>query len=511
MKKISVLFLCVILSLSSIFTLSACKDDENDNEKDSMVNNENESYNNNDDHSSDNSTNNNTSDDTQKDEVNNNNEQIGSEGLEYTLSSDGTYYILSRIGACSDEHIVIPSTYQNLPVKIIDEDAFYESHIKSVVIPESIVVIKKYAFYNCSMLEKIYFNATCMNDLSENTYIFLSDVPIEVIIGKNVTKIPSYLFNFKPYSITGELNIKSIEFEDESSCQIIGNYAFANAIISKITLPDSVTHIGCGAFRSCSLLEEIKMPENLQTIDNEAFYECRRLKEVIFPDTLSSIGKNAFYHCRSFTTITIPKSVTEIGINAFENCSKLVEIENLSELPISLGNTNNGKITSNALNVYTDKDGSKKTFETSDGFIFYEDGDICYLLGYKGDSKFVKLPENCHGKNYEIYIEAFIHSDMNTIFIPSSVTAIKTRAFILCNHFVNIVIEDCTIKVNGGSELPSGSNVNVYFLGTESEWSNNSFLKNRFNYSKKYYYSESEPTTDGNFWHYDENGEIAFW
>ena len=27
----------------------------------------------------------------------------------------------------------------------------------------------------------------------------------------------------------------------------------------------------------------------------------------------------------------------------------------------------------------------------------------------------------------------------------------------------------------------------------------------------RYYYSEEEPAEEGNFWHYDENGEIAVW
>ena len=27
----------------------------------------------------------------------------------------------------------------------------------------------------------------------------------------------------------------------------------------------------------------------------------------------------------------------------------------------------------------------------------------------------------------------------------------------------------------------------------------------------RYYYSETEPTEEGNFWHYDQNGKIAVW
>lgn len=27
----------------------------------------------------------------------------------------------------------------------------------------------------------------------------------------------------------------------------------------------------------------------------------------------------------------------------------------------------------------------------------------------------------------------------------------------------------------------------------------------------QYFYSESEPTEDGNFWHYDADGNVAVW
>ncbi len=33
------------------------------------------------------------------------------EGLEYTLSSDGTYYSVTGIGTCTDTDVVIPESY----------------------------------------------------------------------------------------------------------------------------------------------------------------------------------------------------------------------------------------------------------------------------------------------------------------------------------------------------------------------------------------------------------------
>ena len=52
-------------------------------------------------------------------------EQVGiATGLEYTLSNDGTYYIVSRIGSETLTEFRIPSTYNDKPVKGIGEYAF---------------------------------------------------------------------------------------------------------------------------------------------------------------------------------------------------------------------------------------------------------------------------------------------------------------------------------------------------------------------------------------------------
>ena len=41
--------------------------------------------------------------------------KVPSQNLRYTLSTDGTYYILSGIGTCADTDIVIPSEYEGKP------------------------------------------------------------------------------------------------------------------------------------------------------------------------------------------------------------------------------------------------------------------------------------------------------------------------------------------------------------------------------------------------------------
>ncbi len=56
-----------------------------------------------------------------------------SEGLEYIKSDDGTHYIVKGIGTCVDKTIVIPSTYQGLPVESIGDYAFNDCSMTGIV------------------------------------------------------------------------------------------------------------------------------------------------------------------------------------------------------------------------------------------------------------------------------------------------------------------------------------------------------------------------------------------
>jgi hypothetical protein len=58
---------------------------------------------------------------------------------------------------------------------------------------------------------------------------------------------------------------------------------------------------------------------------------------------------------------------------------------------------------------------------------------------------------------------------------------------------------------NGCSSL-----ADVYYSGTTKPTINSTGNTSLTN-AAQYLYSENEPTTEGNFWHYDENGEIAIW
>jgi len=77
----------------------------------------------------------------------------GTPNLKYILTSDGKGYRVSEGVGISD--VVIPATYNNLPVTVIDGEAFRMAHISSVTIPNSVTKIGDYAFADCINLKSV--------------------------------------------------------------------------------------------------------------------------------------------------------------------------------------------------------------------------------------------------------------------------------------------------------------------------------------------------------------------
>lgn len=213
-----------------------------------------------------------------------------SEGLEYTLSDDETYYIVTGIGTCTDTKLVIPLTYNNKPVKEVGESAFYyndeagisgaHSFVTEVVLPESIEKIGNDAFRADGSGGEPYWNST-----------------IESI------RLPEY------------------------NCEI-GNYAFRGCCnLKSINLPKDLEILAEGALSECKILKHIDLPNTLVQIESIAFNGCTQtFTSLEIPNKVTSIGHDAFTSCSNITDIILPKSIQVIGDDAFYDCASLTDI-----------------------------------------------------------------------------------------------------------------------------------------------------------------------------------------
>ena len=104
-----------------------------------------------------------------------------------------------------------------------------------------------------------------------------------------------------------------------------GTFAGCTALES-IRIPDSVTSLGDSAFADCDNLENVDMPEKLESIGNSAFENCHMLMIVILPEGLTSVGNSAFAGCTSLETVKLPDSLISVGDHAFKNCESLTAL-----------------------------------------------------------------------------------------------------------------------------------------------------------------------------------------
>ena len=174
------------------------------------------------------------------------------------------------------------------------------------------------------------------------------------------------------------------------------------------------------------------------------------LVEITIPKTITTIGENAFEGCSKINNIVIPDSVTSIGNSAFSNCSSLTNIT----IPNSV------------------------TYIGSCAFLY------CSSL------KSITIPDSIKTINDHTFMQCY---NLTSIIIPNSVNYIDRWAFESCYNLQS-----------------------VYYAGPANDWSEIHIYNDDYgNYdlvnSTIYFYSETEPTEEGNFWHWGENGEVVVW
>ena len=213
-------------------------------------------------------------------------------------------------------------------VKVIpDHLCYYLTGLTSVIIPESVTSIGRWAFHNCTGLTSVVFNAdSCTyagyyysSNYEATLWAFKGDTNItSFTFGNNVKNIPNYL-------CCGLTGLTSATIPD--SVTNIGERAFYQcSSLTSVAIPNSVTSIGERAFFQCSSLTSVTIPNSVTSIGNYMFYQCTGLTSLTIPNSVTSIGERAFYQCSSLTSVTIPNSVTSIGIQAFYGCTGLTSV-----------------------------------------------------------------------------------------------------------------------------------------------------------------------------------------
>lgn len=284
------------------------------------------------------------------------NVEFYSEGLEYILSNDNQSYIVSGIGEYTGELLIIPDTYNDLPVVQIKSEAFIDCNwIAKIIVPDSVIKIGEGAFKGCNNLVEITlpFIGRQATDSNNNVlgYIF----GYKNISNSDNTKTSANKGYTQQYSSYGYYIPSSLRKVIVTSDITIPNYAFQNCdLIETIDLPDNVVSLGSYAFQNCTALKSIdgdkdgvlevssditnwgeftfsgclginKLVVSSSLIGSYAFKGCTELTEVVFNADNTIIKNYAFENC-NFTKFIITENVIQIGEGVLKGCDKLVDL-----------------------------------------------------------------------------------------------------------------------------------------------------------------------------------------
>jgi hypothetical protein len=97
---------------------------------------------------------------------------------------------------------------------------------------------------------------------------------------------------------------------------------------------------------------------------------------------------------------------------------------------------------------------------------------------------------------------------LKSIEIPTSVTTIDNYAFSYCINLETITIPKSVKKVAENAFSNCKKLTSVFYVGLSTDWDSISisYGNKPLTSATKYYYSETEPLEEGNYWHYDTDG-----
>lgn len=188
-------------------------------------------------------------------------------------------------------------------VRSIGEDAFRDcSSLESVIFENTVLEkISDGAFWGCSALSSIALPDS-VTEIERNAFFET---------GLRNIQLPEKLTLIGGGAFCNCKNLKQVQLPPQ--LKELGDGAFFNCEnLTQIQLPAQLNKLGTDAFRNCTSLDKIDIPAGLTQIEPDTFCNTG-LTSVTLHEGLTKIEDGAFHDCLKLKKIRIPKSVTDIG------------------------------------------------------------------------------------------------------------------------------------------------------------------------------------------------------
>ena len=336
-----------------------------------------------------------------------------SKGLTFALNADGESYYVKGYQGYTDLRVIVPATYNGLPVTAIGDRAFDGCRdITYVSLTKNIIRIGNDAFANCFDLN--YYEQDGAKYLScGHRFNVLIDIVDQYhsITSFTIPVGTAFIYN---EAFTKCSKLTTIRNESSELVQI-GDQAFYGCFaLESFSVPSTVKSIGSMAF-SMTSLKSFTLPADIEYLKSDSLlglsstlkrehngllyigtasnpYYClmgtaaANEEEPVYPDTytvhaetriiaqkafspnsapngttktfdlsaayaLETIGTHAFEDCTAMTTLLLPESLKGIETNAFSDCSALTEVT----IPASVTYIGSGAFSGcSSLTIYAD-------------------------------------------------------------------------------------------------------------------------------------------------------------
>ena len=263
------------------------------------------------------------------------------------------------------ETVKLPANLAVVPASL-----FECAGLKSIELPSTVTEINLDAFYGAYNLESVKLNEGLQVIGVE---AFASKPGTSYYDGRNVPfteiTIPSTVVDIQDKAFAKVMGLNSLTFTSNDNLQSIGDYAFYGTSLENVSIPDSVTSIGKGAFSGWNGTGNIG-DENpgqpgthtltsvsfgsaqdaslLTTLGSKAFSK-QPITSIVLPDGLTSLGYDiatyefdlgnrlsgdlgAFSGCDRLTSITWPRVPGLNAVGGFDGCTSLTA-DTISGLP----------------------------------------------------------------------------------------------------------------------------------------------------------------------------------
>ncbi len=396
-------------------------------------------------------------------------------------------YSVAKCNTTATGEIIIPDTYNGLPVTYIEEYAFDRcENVTSVIVPDSVKSTGYRVFNKCKNLVSVdlgdgitYLNASVFYDCSSLESVELPDKLL--VIGKTafynctslatvelpdtITRIEERAFSntafyndesnwennvlyIGKYLISAKTGLGGI-CEIKAGTEVIAEYAFSSCTnLVFIKIPDGVKHIGYRAFKGTAYYRDENNWKNgalyigkyLIRLDIEFEGKCE------IKDGTVLVADQAFYNCDYLSSVKIPSSVKKIGSSAFSLCSlNAVYITDLEAW----------------LNIEGAAPSASLLFLNDilvDDVVVPEG--VTSIYSYRlsfNNIKTVKLPDSVKTIGYGAFSYC---KNLNSINLPDGLTSIGEDAFYNCTSLNSITIPDSVTYI--------GDNAFCYCTGITS-------------------------------------------